>query len=171
MASYTSLALRHIISRAVETQIDRAPQPSPASLRWALAYWQDRRGGRRMPSRADLDPAHFPALLPHVLLIDVQANPLDFRYRLVGTGIVDRAGADHTGIRLANLAYQGPQSALWRLFSHTARAAKPACAEVDSLTSLRMPRSAEILAMPLSPDGAAINMLFCVVEFPAAPRH
>ena len=58
----------------------------------ALAYWESKRSGRRMPARRDFDPVfEVPRLLPWIVLVDVLHEPLDFRFRLIGSGIVDRS--------------------------------------------------------------------------------
>src|SRR5579883_2212719 len=58
-------------------------------------YWQDKRGNRAMPSRADLDPVDIPWLLPHLSLVHKVSGRL--YYRLVGTAIVQQHGRDLTG--------------------------------------------------------------------------
>lgn len=58
-------------------------------------YWCDRRDGRAMPVRADIDPAELKRVLPYLMLI--QAEGLHFRYRLVGTQAVADMGRDPTG--------------------------------------------------------------------------
>lgn len=50
-----------------------------------------------MPQRRDLDPVDIPRLLPHIGLIEVHQDPMRFRYRLVGTNMVNYFGRDHTG--------------------------------------------------------------------------
>lgn len=60
-------------------------------------YWQSRRGAQAFPARADIDPVDIPALLEHLLLVDVLQDPLDFRYRLVGGHIVHHAGHNIQG--------------------------------------------------------------------------
>ncbi len=51
--------------------------------------------------RAQIDPADFTGILPHLLLLDVEGEPLRFRYRLVGIAIcearVGLAVIDQTG--------------------------------------------------------------------------
>jgi len=43
-----------------------------------------------LPGRQHLDPARIAALLPHVWLLDILAGPpRRYRYRLIGTGIID----------------------------------------------------------------------------------
>ncbi len=63
--------------------------------------WQHLRGARKMADRAQIDPADFTGILPHLLLLDVEGEPPRFRYRLVGTAIcearVGLAVIDQTG--------------------------------------------------------------------------
>ena len=66
-------------------------------LRALFGYWREKRGDGTMPARADLDPLEIPTLLPIVGLVDVLDGGARFRYRLVGTEIVDVDGHDATG--------------------------------------------------------------------------
>ena len=60
-------------------------------------HWLALCGGRRMPSRGEFDPVHVPRpLLPHINLVDVM-DPLDFRFRLVGTHWHDFVGQEVRG--------------------------------------------------------------------------
>jgi hypothetical protein len=83
----------------VEDWSPRFDHPRLAEL---YGYWSSRRPGDGLPSRADLDPADIPRLLKHVFLVDVLPEPLDFRYRLIGTDLARIAGRDVTGCRLAD---------------------------------------------------------------------
>jgi len=66
-----------------------------------FAYWNDRRAGRVMPLRTDIDPADFPRHLPGIVLVDVRWDqPLDFIYRLIGTREVEARGFDPTRRRV-----------------------------------------------------------------------
>jgi hypothetical protein len=59
---------------------------APPIAREALAYWEGKLSGRPMPTRRDFDPVfEIPHLLPWIMLVDVLREPLDFRYRLIGT--------------------------------------------------------------------------------------
>jgi hypothetical protein len=65
-------------------------------------YWDDKRGGRVMPLRSDIDPNEMRRHLPGIMLIEVKRDPLDFIYRLVGTREVAARGNDPTGKRVAD---------------------------------------------------------------------
>jgi hypothetical protein len=67
-------------------------------LRAMFDYWQSKAAGRRMPDRADIDPAEIPRLLPNITLVEILPDRVDcFRYRLVGTEIVRAFGREMTG--------------------------------------------------------------------------
>jgi hypothetical protein len=136
-------------------------------LRTALEYWERKRAGRLMPSRADYDPADFPALLPFVILTDVERqNPLDFRYRLIGTAICDRIRRDYTGWRLQDLPHQRPGSLVWdgraRCVETRAPVIDPVVPYVGSHARVRHVRQVHL---PLSANGETVNMIFTAVEF------
>jgi hypothetical protein len=69
-----------------------------------LAWWESRRGSRRMPLRSELDPADLKRILPSMLLLDVRPGAEQgrhvFGYRLVGTEIDQRFAARLTGLTL-----------------------------------------------------------------------
>lgn len=50
-----------------------------------------------MPSRADINPKDIVEYLPFISMIDVERNPMRFRFRLVGTETVRAMGMDVTG--------------------------------------------------------------------------
>ena len=128
-----------------------------------LHYWEQLRRGRVMPSREDIEPLDIAALLPHVYLVNIAYDPLDFRYRLIGTKIVEHSLADYTGRSLRDLPEQRPPSQIWALFNQAIEERRPVCTRIPYL---HIPgRSVEKLAAPLSTDGQTIDMLFGVIEF------
>lgn len=71
---------------------------SPAN--WLLGYWRRKCKPGRLPGRKDIDPVDIRRdVLPDVYLMDVvPASPRRrFRYRLVGTRMVELGGGDPTG--------------------------------------------------------------------------
>jgi len=70
-------------------------------------YWEEKRGTRPMPSRADIDPAEIKRYLPGIILIDVVDDARRYVYRLVGTREVAMRGKDPTGQSMIE-GYFGP---------------------------------------------------------------
>lgn len=60
-------------------------------------YWNDKRAGRAYPGREQIDPLELRFMLGSIILIDIEPEPLRFRYRLFGSEIVRRQGFDMTG--------------------------------------------------------------------------
>lgn len=60
-------------------------------------YWLAKQQSGRLPSRDDLDPHDIRDVLPIVFLVDVEREPLRFRFRLVGTEFAAKYGRDFTG--------------------------------------------------------------------------
>lgn len=74
------------------------PEDCHPKVRAIYEYWRSvhpQSGG--LPGRQHIDPVDIPTLLPNTWLIDVARNPYRFRFRLVGTQVVDYAGEDNTG--------------------------------------------------------------------------
>jgi hypothetical protein len=89
----------------VGSEIDPLALANP-TLAFLRSYWESKRNGRAMPSRADIDPLEMKEHLGWLILADVLANYEDFRFRLVGTRVTDYFGRDITGKRLSE-AYAG----------------------------------------------------------------
>jgi len=63
-----------------------------------LRYWGEKRDGRLMPERKQIDPLEMGAgLLPHLVLCDLFDRGNRARFRLIGTNVVRRWGFDPTG--------------------------------------------------------------------------
>ncbi|WP_303979142.1 PAS domain-containing protein [Dongia mobilis] len=79
-------------------------------------YWNSRRRGRPVPARADLDPLiDVPKLVPNVVLFDVRHEPLDFRWRLVGSRVRQNFWHDYTGQWFSqDPNYNNRESSVWR---------------------------------------------------------
>ena len=132
-----------------------------ARLRALFGYWAEKRGERAMPARADLDPLEIPTLLPIVGLVDVLDGGARFRYRLVGTEIVDVAGHDPTGRFLDEvLPDSGYADYLIGLFREVTRERRPLYGESDFRGPGRIERRVRRLLMPLSRDGQSVDMIF-----------
>ena len=72
-------------------------------LRRLFAYWAEKRGDRRFPAKAEIDPVEFPYILGYVTLVDVEREPRRYRFRLDGSILVALSGTDYTGRYLDEL--------------------------------------------------------------------
>ena len=138
-------------------------------LRQGYRYWDGKRAGRAMPARSDIDPAEIRSLLPHVVLIDVLGDPLDFRYRLLGSAVEAHLSNRYTGLRMSEIPHQRPPSRLWSNFQAVAVSRRPLVTQVPYIDPHKDFLAAQDLITPLSSDGSRVDMLFNLVDF--VPRH
>lgn len=62
-------------------------------------YWGSKKSGRKLPRRADIDPAEMKPWLPGLVLVDIVNQPpkRSITYRVVGTAVCAHRGFDPTG--------------------------------------------------------------------------
>ncbi len=88
-------------------------------------YWLSRGEGGDMPTRADINPADIPRLLPFISLIDVGDRLETSKVRLAGTRLRDVFDREITGLRIEDLDL-GPKRDYWMTaYRHTALDGKP----------------------------------------------
>ena len=130
----------------------------------ALHYWRGKCGGRFAPARQDIDPLEIPALLPRVMLADVERGDdgsLDFQYRLSGTGIYEIHGYDLTALRPRDLSPPDYGELIHRHYSIAIERREP-LAHVLVLRTNQRQRSYARIILPLSADGEEVTMLLMV---------
>jgi hypothetical protein len=87
-----------------------------------LAYWHGKCPEAGYPTRADIAPAEMLKLLPYVFMLDVleEGGEFDFRFRLVGTAIMQVEG-EHTGKLLSDMfPDRAAYAVLWRQYCDAA---------------------------------------------------
>lgn len=135
----------------------------------ALDYWNERRGDKIMPARADLDPGDIVSILPHVILLDVREDPLDFGYRLIGTAIANNLNRNLYGKWMCDIPHQAPPSLIHGACRRVVEHRHPISSEVPYIGPNKDFFSAEDVIMPLSVDGQKVNMLFITVAYSRKP--
>lgn len=135
-------------------------------LRRLLEYWLERRGSRRMPARADIDPMEFAWILGDVSLVDVVRDgaELRFRFRLIGTHAVERFGYDMTGGWLHDLPEPAYRQHVHNAYAELVLQGTPLIERLDMMLDRRM-HDYEILRLPLAADGETVDMILLAVDF------
>lgn len=140
----------------------------PASLgprgEKGLAYWQSLRRGRRIPARADLDPIDIPKLLPGLILVDVLSEPLDFRYRLVGTEIDEISHRNFRGVRFSEIQHMRRGNNIWAQFARVAESASPLWSDVPYIGGDPFVRRIRHCLLPMGADGETVDMVLAFVD-------
>ena len=144
-----------------------ALDPSFASdiVRRGYAHWRRLCGDRAMPARADVKPGEVAPILGHLVLVDVLRDPLDFRYRLIGTVVETHNSAPYTGKCLSELPGKGPGSAIFENLRNVVDGAAPSAKSVPYVGPFRDYKHTESVALPLSDDGNTVNMIMIFADY------
>ena len=122
--------------------------------------WLDRRRGRAMPARADFDVLDLGYIVGDLNLLDVLYAPLRFRFRVHGTHAVSRLGFDLTGKTVDDYPDSDYRAVVREHFSQVVEAKAPKRIARDPFRRRnRMVLRWEGLVLPLSADGARVDML------------
>jgi len=148
-----------------------SPDPVPvplrsADLRGLFEYWEVRRGERRMPARADIDPAEFKPLIGRVSVIDVlgeDTGSYRFRFRLAATPFCRALGREMTGKMLEELPAPATRAFLESNYLEVARTARP-LAIVGAIRLDERDWMGESLILPLSAEGEGVQRLLAARE-------
>ena len=117
-----------------------------------------------MPRRRDLDPVDIPRLLPFVMLVDVLAEPLDFKFRLIGTQVSAIIARNCVGQRFSTIPHMAAGNQVWEEYEAVVNTRQPLAASVDYVGNDRYVRAVRHALMPLSSDDRAVDMIFVAVE-------
>jgi len=127
---------------------------------WRLyEYWSQRRGDRKWPARADLDPVDMSFVLGNVILVEVLPGaPSRYRIRLHGSTLAHRVGYDLTGKMLDDMPVPEFRDLSRRSFDKVVGTGEPLHVINNRMVDDRMQQYESIL-MPLSSDGDRVDML------------
>lgn len=142
-------------------QVETVPAPSSPRILDLVAYWDSKRGKCFAPRRADIDPAEIRDHMPFLFMVDVLPGG-EYRYRLVGSELVERTGRNATGKILSQLHAERPQvlRLLKQRFDQVVVARHPIYSrgEVYWLGESEL-RRFECGYFPLSDDGRTVNII------------
>lgn len=135
-----------------------------ARLRQLETLWQDKRAGRTLPSRADLDPNELKRHLSSLFITEALDDG-DFRYRLIGTAVTRAMRRDVTGLRLSE-AYRpddaGPLLGLYRKLCQARRPHWRAGRMHWNDTEFSL---FEAVFLPLGADGETVDQVLASISF------
>lgn len=144
------------------------PDPSLALsapvLRRLLAYWRGK-AAVRPPQRADIDPIEIGADVRAVVLVDVEHDPLRFRWRLLGGDLVEAVGRNVWGKRFEEVYPHPLYPEVMRLFSRVSLTGLP-IRHVGTATIVKRGHlSYESLHLPLFGEDGRVAMILGGVHF------
>ena len=132
-----------------------------------LRYWLKLcpSAGGVYPSRKDVKVSDLRNRMAHIAILDVETDPLDFRYRLIGTRLREFLYKDYTGQSLSELEGKGPGSEIWAIFDRVLTDGGPLYCEVPYVGPKADFKQASTLYLPLASDHNVIDKIMLVSHF------
>lgn len=125
-----------------------------------LAYWRSKRGERDVPRRDTLDPVlEIPSLLAHLILVDVEDQDR-YRFRLIGSQVVERAGRNATGRLIDGTLYDDDtlREAL-RCYGRAVEQRQPIMMHDFATREFTRPRSTTLVAPLADANGTVVQLI------------
>ncbi|MCZ4282398.1 PAS domain-containing protein [Kiloniella laminariae] len=135
------------------------------TVKLAYQYWLSKCPVGLIPGRPHIDPLEMVAFLPHIILLDVQHNPPDFRYRLIGTKVVPLLNRDYTSEWMSDIPNQKSPSTVWANCRAAVETIEPIYAYTPYVGPKKDVLDVEDLIMPLAVDGKTVDMLFIILAY------
>ena len=131
-------------------------------------YWRGKCIDGSLPPRAAIDPTEIPRLLPYVVVVEIERDPLRVRYRLVGTRVAEAHGSDYTNLYLDQCDF-AVEPLLIECYRRLVATRAPVYAYYEwNKSDWRRPRGAigasETGFFPLSSDGTAIDGAISIAD-------
>jgi hypothetical protein len=140
-----------------------------ATLSALFRYWDEKRSGRAMPARRDIDPIEMgPRLLPHLMLCELADRGSRIRFRLVGTLLVKRLGYDPTGKWLADLPKSDYLDFLARMVRLSYAEAAPIFADSTFRWGAKGQLDTHHLLLPLTTGGSDAGIVMVGAAYVSA---
>jgi hypothetical protein len=138
------------------------------TLAFLRAWWDGKRGSRRMPARIDLNPTEFRQHLSSLMTLEVIERGADFRHKIVGDDVADYFAWNAAG-RTVTEAFQTQPEALRNVVLAIYRAVvhrqEPIYAVGDAGWAAKGIERCDVLHVPLSDNGKNVAMILSAFVF------
>ena len=152
-------------SEVIVSYADSINRTEREELELVRAYWAEKRGDRLMPARREIDPLDIIPALPNVIIIEVQRDPVDFLYRLIGTEVDKHSTQSYTGHKVSEIPHRAPPSTVWENLMMVTKEKTPSCQRVPYVgPGYDFTETRQVL-LPLSDDGTTVDHLLAVIVY------
>ncbi|HUA54026.1 MAG TPA: PAS domain-containing protein [Candidatus Sulfotelmatobacter sp.] len=141
------------------------------ALRRLYADWRARLRGRLMPARRDFDILDLKYIVGDLQLLQVERDPLRFRFRVHATNATARIGFDLTGRTVDDYPDPEYRAMVHNLYAGVVEARRPRRVMQASYELPSVILRWEGVILPLSDDGETVNMLMVGLHLLDAPTR
>jgi len=139
--------------------------PLPRRL---VALWRARLGAGTLPARTGFDPVLMREHLGHLFLVDIEGPLIRLRWRLIGSRITSLMQRDSTGRYFDELYPAEIMSTVLETYRWVIEQQRPLRTHGRAFYPDRQMYDYETLLLPLSNDGARVDMVLGELHFALA---
>lgn len=136
------------------------------NTREAFQFWLDIVQSGAYPTRADVTPHSLRKVLPNLILIEVLRDPLDFRYRLVGTKVDYFVGTHFTDLRFSEIRHQAEDSNIFAVHAELVEKGIPMCGQIPYVGPFADIRDIQDIMLPLFDQDGNVTHILNALDFP-----
>jgi hypothetical protein len=148
-----------------KTFVTVLPQPIPPGLEPLFRYWDLKRGRRRMPRRADIDPVELVGFLPALMIVDVVPDDRRYVYRLVGTKECEARGRDPTGRPVGEAFLGASREGVLANYNRVQLTGEPHVDLKTVVTNRDRLDNSHVIFLPLSEDGSKVTQILVYTDY------
>ena len=126
--------------------------------------WKELRGGSGLPFRSVLAPEQLGFILGHVTIIDVVLDPLNFRFRLIGTRIEEAGRRGDQGKTLDQIEPASYRDLVGTAYREVVEGALPTCHQISYFHRQDLV-SFERIILPFTLTGSAVDFLLEALDW------
>lgn len=135
---------------------------SHSSTELLIDYWQNRISGGRAPTRASINPADFPAILPQIFILG-RSGPGEYVFRLAGGLLRDLHQYDLRGVNFSRLWIQDERLRIQTELERGRRGLSPVSLKVNA-TAGPNSTTLRITLLPLTDDAGVVTRYLGIYE-------
>ena len=133
-----------------------------------VGYWSRIRAGRPVPDQTEIDPKAIKRLLPFTFIVNCE-HPSRPYYRLAGTGLCERFGAELKGTGFLAFWDSSSATAIAALLRQSLCLRQPVCLFSMATTEAGFIAELETVVTPVSFNGGEPRRLFGLVQLLSDP--
>jgi len=128
-------------------------------------YWRSKCSDQCMPSWSDINPAEIKSLLPNIVVLHIEHDPLDFIEKITGEMILSRSVENSMGKNWRDYEGRGPGSKIWNVFEEVVNEKQASFHSIPYVGLHKEFMKIETVTCPISEDGKTVSRIICFVEY------
>lgn len=133
-------------------------------------FWKEIRGTQNLPRWADFSPEQLGFILGQITVVDVLRDPLNFRYRLIGTRIEEAGRRGDQGKTLDQVEPASYRDMIGQTFRQVVEFGQPLCHHISYVHHQNLV-SVEQLILPVSRTGPGVEVLVEALDWLPGVQH